>query len=221
MAQHSSGAAITIQRVNAQQPGRLELVSEAVGDDGRIADLYSAYHDGVSPALAWTGMPDAQSFVLVVEDPDAPTERPFLHWALWNIPGLLESLPAGIRNAPTLDELDGMVQGRNSANRFGYMGPKPPPGDGPHRYHFQLFALDLSLDLPPSAPLEALVERLKAHTIASAELVGTYEQGDRQPAASRPSERSFASGEDRGGLDTDDPDRHAPHDEDGVVRPEA
>ena len=222
MAQHSSGAPIAIQRVTPQQAGRLELACEAIGADGAIADLYSAYHDNVSPPLAWTGLPDAETFALILEGPDAPTERPFLHWMVWNIPGTLQALPAGLPGDPALKAFGSLIQGRNSLGQFGYMGPKPPPGDGPHRYHLQLFALDLTLDLKPSASLDELVEVLQANTIASAELVGTYAESDGVQPVAEPSQRSFATGDaGRGGLDEDDADRHAPHDDEGVVRPGA
>ena len=44
-----------------------------------------------------------------------------------------------------------------------------------HRYHFQLFAMDKRLPMPPDTPLPELLNALKADTIASAELVATYE----------------------------------------------
>jgi Raf kinase inhibitor-like YbhB/YbcL family protein len=178
MAQHhpsSSGEQITIQRVHSRQLGRLRLASPAIGYVGRIHDVYSGYYDNISPVLEWTGMPDAETFAVIVEDPDAPTERPALHWVIWNIPGTLEALPGALRRAPKLGELGGAVQGRNYNGEFGYMGPKPPRDDPPHHYHFQLFALDQRLTLPPDTPLEALVHVLKAHVIADAELIGTYQ----------------------------------------------
>jgi phosphatidylethanolamine-binding protein (PEBP) family uncharacterized protein len=70
---------LTIERVQPQQPGRLILASPAIGDDGRIDDVYSGYHDNLAPALEWTSMPDAETFALVVEDPDAPLDHPVLH----------------------------------------------------------------------------------------------------------------------------------------------
>jgi Raf kinase inhibitor-like YbhB/YbcL family protein len=213
MSQHSSGGAIAIQKVQPREPGRMALASDAIDDEGRIAAAHSAYGDNRSPALQWTAMPEAESFVLIVEDPDAPSEGPVLHWVVWNIPGTLDALPSGIRHAPVVEELGGMAQGHNQHGQPGYMGPKPPADDGPHRYHFQLFALNRLLPLPPSTPLEELINALKGNTIASAELVGTYEcvQDLQAPAAGDP--------HGRGGLDADDADRHAPHDEDGVVRP--
>jgi Raf kinase inhibitor-like YbhB/YbcL family protein len=221
MSRHSSGEAITIQRVLPREPGRLALASEAIGEDGRIEDGYSAYGDDRSPALQWTAMPDAESFVLIVEDPDAPLDKPVLHWAIWNIPGTFDALPSGIRNAPVVDEFGGMAQGKNQHGQNGYMGPRPPADDGPHRYHFQLFALDRRLGLQPGAPLEALVNELKGSTIASAELVGTYECVQDLAAPVAGEGRVFGDGHGRGGLDEDDVDRHAPHDDEGVVRPEA
>lgn len=232
MAQRSSGEVLVIQRVQPREPGRLTLTSEAIGLDGRIGDAYSAYHDNMSPPLMWTGMPDAETYALVVEDPDAPTERPFLHWVIWNIPGKLEGLPGGLPQDARLDGPEGLagaVQGLNGRGQPGYMGPRPPAGDGPHRYHFQLFALGMRLDLSETAPLEELVQVLKGNTIASCELIGTYAQ---DTLSDRPSEartgsygveqRSFTEAEinaGRAGLDEDDVDRHAPHDPDGVVRP--
>lgn len=220
MAKHSSGDLIAIQRVQPREPGRLTLVSEAIGEDGRIGDAYSSYHDDLSPPLVWTGMPDAESFALIVEDPDAPMDKPVVHWVMWNIPGALEGLPSSIRPETRVEAYGGMIQGLNTRGKPGYMGPRPPPGDGPHHYHFQLFALDTRLDLPPNAPFEELVQVLKAHTIAACDMVGLYEENPDPltPAQSQQEPRSFlGEAGDRGGLDADDVDQHAPHDSQGVV----
>ena len=72
MAENSSGEPLVIQRVRPREAGRLALASEAVGLDGAIGDAYSAYHDNMSPPLMWTGMPEAETYALVLEDPDAP-----------------------------------------------------------------------------------------------------------------------------------------------------
>jgi Raf kinase inhibitor-like YbhB/YbcL family protein len=224
MAQNSSGEPLVIQRVRPREAGRLTLTSEAIGLDERIGDAYAAYHDNMSPPMMWTGMPEAETYALILEDPDAPTERPFLHWVMWNIPGKLKGLPVDVPKDAELEGpcLDHAVQGLNGRGQPGYMGPRPPAGDGPHRYHFQLFALGMRLYLPPTAPLEELVQMLKGNTIAACELVGTYE---RDALGGLPSQepRTFTEAElhaGRGGLDEDDIDRHAPHDVDGAVRPD-
>ncbi|HRN30391.1 MAG TPA: YbhB/YbcL family Raf kinase inhibitor-like protein, partial [Terrimesophilobacter sp.] len=47
-----------------------------------------------SPALNWEGAPaSAESFVLTMFDPDAPTSSGWWHWAVSNIPANVTSLP--------------------------------------------------------------------------------------------------------------------------------
>jgi Raf kinase inhibitor-like YbhB/YbcL family protein len=184
---HSSGERITIQKVRPNEPARLVVRSAGVEAGGRIADLHSAYADNVSPALSWTNLAEADTYALVVEDPDAPMPEAFLHWVMWNIPGTASGLPQGITARELPPELKGAVQGRNSAGRTGYMGPRPPAGHGVHRYHFQVFALDGRLPDDPGLPFGELTDMLKAHTLAFGELVGTYERPEapEAPTANR------------------------------------
>jgi hypothetical protein len=44
-----------------------------------------------------------------------------------------------------------ITSSRNSRNTIGYFGPQPPVGDQPHRYTFQVLALDTLLDFPAGA----------------------------------------------------------------------
>jgi Raf kinase inhibitor-like YbhB/YbcL family protein len=94
---------------------------------------------------------------------------------IWNIPGDLTSLAPGLPPRPRLDHPKGAVQGRNAKGGFGYFGPRPPPGHGPHHYHFELFALDKLLPMGPDTPLPELLNALKGNTIAKADLVALYE----------------------------------------------
>lgn len=210
-AERHSGAALTLQKVRPFEAGRLALSSDALDADGWIDDRYSAWFDDLVPPLAWTRVLEAESFVLVVEDPDAPTHSPFIHWMLWNIPGGADHLPAGLSRTAHPQELPGAVQGRNSAGTFGWHGARPPQDDGPHHYHFQLFALTTVLPhLGPETSLEELTTALKGATLTCAELVGRYERRD-------PLGASTVRADARGGLDEDDVDRHAPHTPTGEV----
>jgi hypothetical protein len=113
----------------------------------------------------------------MIDDPDAPDpkapKRVWVHWILYNLPpdsrGLAEnSDKAGI---PA-----GASQGLTDAKKTAYSGPCPPIGR--HRYFHKLYALDTALDLaqPTKAELEAA---MRGHVLAQAELIGTYQKGDR------------------------------------------
>ena len=171
-----SGESITIDRIEpyGERTG-IEVLTTAQNEEGRLADAHSAYHDNISPPLSWSPVAEAISYALIVEDPDAPREKPFVHWMIWNIPGDVQALDAGVAARPLADRPGGAVQGKNDMGGYGYFGPKPPPGHGEHRYYFQLFALDRRLDMGPDTPLEELVNALKGASLAEGRLVATYE----------------------------------------------
>ncbi|MDB5419558.1 MAG: phospholipid-binding protein [Phenylobacterium sp.] len=179
MPEHS-GEAITILKVDPILPTVITVTSSAQGPDGRLADSYSAYHDNLSPPLRWSDVPDVKAWALIVEDPDAPQDLPFLHWMIWNIEGGVRALPQGLPNTPRLMTPQGAIQGRNDMGGHGWFGPRPPPGHGVHHYYFQVFALDDVLAMDEHTPLNELLNALKGHTIAKGEMVATYEAPTRQ-----------------------------------------
>ncbi|HEY3018276.1 MAG TPA: YbhB/YbcL family Raf kinase inhibitor-like protein, partial [Gaiellaceae bacterium] len=67
-------------------------------------------------------------------------------------------------------------EGRNDFGTSGYRGPCPPPGHGPHRYHFSLYALDADLELGSGASKAELAQAIEGHVLTTAELVGTFER---------------------------------------------
>jgi len=218
---HQTGSTLTIQRVQPYEHRGIAVTSSAINADGYIDDRYSAYFDDRVPGLSWSAVIEARSYVLIVEDPDAPLDQPFVHWLVWNIPGQATEIPAGLSRTEQPTELAGAVQGLNSGGTVGWHGTKPPEGHGVHHYHFQLFALTDPLDLPPKTTLNELVDVLKGQAIASGEVIGLYEREAADDAAA-PNEPAHGAARDaelgRGGLDSDDVDRHAPHDPDGGVK---
>jgi len=154
----------------------MTLTSPAFTQGKAIPAKYTGDGQDVSPALAWAPVPEsAASFALVCRDPDAPSGT-FIHWVVYNIPPAKEGL-AGLPEAlPKADKLtNGTIQGRNDFGRFGYNGPKPPPGK-PHRYFFDLFALDTMLPVEPEVSAARLQAMMTGHVIATAELMGTYQR---------------------------------------------
>jgi Raf kinase inhibitor-like YbhB/YbcL family protein len=170
-----SGESIAIMRVEAQTDADLLVICPVQGADGRLPDRHSAYHDNISPPLRWSGAPDAKAWAIIVEDPDAPQDEPFVHWMIWNIAGELNAIPEGLGNAPSTVSPQGAIQGRNGMGGYGWFGPRPPAGHGVHRYYFQVFALSDVIAMGPDTPREELLNALKAHTLAKGEMMATYE----------------------------------------------
>ena len=124
-----------------------------------------------------SGIPeDATTLALVVDDPDAPREDPFVHWLLWNVAVDRRTIPEGIPQGDTVDVLGGARQGTNSAGQVGYVGPCPPTDDGAHTYRFDLLALDTRLDVEAGANRTALESGTKGHVLASARLTGEFDR---------------------------------------------
>jgi Raf kinase inhibitor-like YbhB/YbcL family protein len=166
------GVPLALQRLAA--PAELRVFAPTAKD--RIARRHSEYYEGISPRIAWTAVKGARSYAIIMEDPDAKPITPFVHWLAWNIPATHRHLPEGLQEHPRLTDPKGMLQGRTSRGNVGYFGPRPPVGDPPHRYHFQVFALDRELDVPFGAEREELIAAMQGHVIAAGELVGTYQQ---------------------------------------------
>lgn len=149
----------------------MKLTSSAFTAGARIPARYTCDDADISPPLAWNAPPaGTRSFALLMDDPDAPGGRPWVHWVIFNLPADTEALPEFIATNPELP--DGSRQGHNSWGRVGYGGPCPPQGS--HRYVFKLYALDAFLDLPPGATKAQVLAALKPHILAQAELIGTY-----------------------------------------------
>ncbi len=175
----SGGAPATAPKT---APGRkepamsLRLTSPAFGHLGEIPKRHTCAGEDVSPPLAWTGAPaGTKSFVLVVDDPDAPDPAApkvvWVHWVLYDLPASATSLAGGLTAAHLPP---GAREGLNDWKRPGWRGPCPPAGR--HRYFHKLYALDIVLpDL--HRPTKAALEKAFAgHVLARAELIGTYQR---------------------------------------------
>src|SRR5947209_1211115 len=130
----------------------LHVSSSAFESEGAIPKEYTADGRDVSPPLKWTAGPDqTQQFVIIVEDPDAKAEMPPVHWLVYGLPGSARALPAGASSATDQRTAAGVpfTEGKNYKSLNSYVGPEPAPGDKPHHYAFQIFALDQNFTLPP------------------------------------------------------------------------
>ena len=144
------------------------LQAKGFDEGGLIPKRFTCDGDDASPALQWSDAPkEAHSFVLIVDDPDAPAGT-WNHWLLWDIPGHVHAIAEGFR--------PGQIgsSGKNDFGRPGYGGPCPPKGP-PHRYYFRLFAIDRpALGLPPGSKRADLDRALQGRVLAQAEYMGKY-----------------------------------------------
>jgi Raf kinase inhibitor-like YbhB/YbcL family protein len=157
-------------------PGaQLEVRSTAFSAGATIPTQFTGDGEDVSPELSWTGVPPAaKELALIMDDPDAPSPQPWVHWVMYKIPAATAELPQAEPKADKVDSPAGAVQGKNSWGGVGYRGPAPPKGHGTHHYHFKLYALDAPLDVPPGADKAALEKAMSGHVLAQGEVVGTY-----------------------------------------------
>jgi Raf kinase inhibitor-like YbhB/YbcL family protein len=152
------------------------LSSPAFVPNGSIPSKYTCEGADVSPPLTWSGAPsDAKTWVLIVDDPDAPDpakpQRVYVHWVIYNIPVSVTRL---VEDAAKTGLPEGAKHGTNDWGKQTYGGPCPPIGR--HRYFFKLYALDTVLEgmrNPTKAELEKAMEE---HLVGNAEFVGTYEK---------------------------------------------
>ncbi|MBU2935616.1 MULTISPECIES: YbhB/YbcL family Raf kinase inhibitor-like protein [Pacificibacter] len=128
------------------------LTSPAIADGGDLpADMKCSRDggDGLSPPLAWSGMPEGTESLAVimqhyprgrVEGVDAPSQ----YWLLWNIPPETTDLPRG--NPASLGD-----EGADKDGRFtGYTPPCSPAG-ARHEYKITAYALSTPPETLPAS----------------------------------------------------------------------
>lgn len=158
------------RRDHNRSVAQIQLTSPAFETAAFIPAEFTCDGTDRSPELKWETAPETtQSWVLIVEDPDAP-DKTFVHWVIYDLPPNLQGLAAAIPTQPFLNS--GGVQGKNDFGQYGYQGPCPPSGT--HQYFFRLYAVDKLLDLPPGTSAETVRAAIQGHVVAQAELMGRY-----------------------------------------------
>ena len=177
---------IAWHRPNLQGPETLAVTSPQFSESSPIPREHVSERIGgsnLSPGLVWAEPPGGSTWLLVVvEDPDVPLGKPFVHCLALIDPARLDtpySLEPGALSSG--DVARGVTVLRSTIGQ-GYQGPQPPKGRGPHRYVFQTFAL---AGTPPADASGAQLERAKprdvlasisAPVLARGRLVGIYER---------------------------------------------
>ncbi len=126
--------------------------------------------EDISPRIFLQGVKGA-CLCLIMDDPDAPAGL-YTHWIAWNI-DLVTEIPENVPKQAVVDIHIHMIQGRNTANRVGYMGPCPPRGK-PHRYFIHVFALESGLSIPPGSSRSNLEKAMQGRILQTGETMATY-----------------------------------------------
>ena len=137
---------IVYAREDLAAPETMTVTSDVFVHEAAIPARHTEDGAKVSPPLRFTGVPaGARSLALVVEDADSPTPSPLVHALVWDIPA--EEYTGFQEAALDADAMPttraGASLGKNSFFGTGWLPPDPPTGHGPHRYCFQVFALNV------------------------------------------------------------------------------
>lgn len=147
----------------------LKILSTAFENESSIPSKYTCTGKDISPPLSWKDEPpNTKSFVLIVDDPDAPVGN-WDHWIVFNLPNSTHELTENFTTLPSH-----ALYGKNSWGKSAYGGPCPPSGE--HRYYFKLYALDTVLNLPAGASKSQIESAMKGHILAEAKLMGRYKK---------------------------------------------
>ena len=167
-AHHANGQPNGAAAVDSDTLTKLNLISDSFKDGQPIPKDFTCDGTDRRPVIRWGAPPEGtKSFALVIDDPDAPSGT-FRHWGVVDIPASARSIGDGKRIGTEVT---------NDFGKPGYGGPCPPPGHGPHHYHFKLFALDTeTLGLSADSKVADVENAARQHAIAQGELVGTYER---------------------------------------------
>ena len=169
------------QRAGGPPAPAMTLTTTAWADGDPIPVKYTQAGEQVSPPLTWTNTPPGtQSFVLHFHDPDVARNRTTddqVHWLVWNIPATATGLPENVPKG--LDLPDGSRQ--TSATGPGvYRGPGAPATGPQHHYTFEIYALDIKLDVPHGADAfetrTNVMKAMQGHVLGKAVYVGLFKR---------------------------------------------
>ena len=142
-------------------------------DFDKFPDKYTCNGEDISPRVRFSRI-RARSLALFMEARISP-EKIFTHWLIWNI-GPMPEIPEGIPREAVIRSPMSAVQGTNDFGKIGYNGPCPLQGKG-QIYYFNVYGLDILLDIPPGSGIKALREAMHGHMVQyGGEAIATYQR---------------------------------------------
>lgn len=136
--------------------------------------------EGTSPALSWANPPaGTRSYVINMRDLDVARNRTTedqAHWVVWNLPATTTGLPEGVPRGS--QRPDGSYQ--ISVTGPVYRGPGAAASGPLHHYIFELYALDVTLDVRPSGDAfetrASVMQAMQGHVLSKAVYGGLFKR---------------------------------------------
>jgi phosphatidylethanolamine-binding protein (PEBP) family uncharacterized protein len=161
-------------------PVTIDVASPEFATATTMPRAYRGTH-ALLPPLRWSGLPaGTEELVLIVEDADVPFPAPLVHAIAYAMTPAKDGLAAGeiptIGRGKIAQRLSGISLGKAAGFAPGYLPVTPIPGHGPHRYVYQLFALDRRLPLLARPPLRReLLPLMVGRVLARGSTIGLAE----------------------------------------------
>ncbi len=180
----AQSAQAQVTSVTSTRPTPMALTTSAWADGAQIPVRHTQVGEQVSPEFKWTNVPAGTvTFVVNMLDPDVAIQRGTEtqpHWIFWNIPGTATGLPEGVKVGAELPDGSRQI----SASGPQYRGPGAAANGPLHHYTFEVYALDVKLDVVASsnaqlvpAALEtraAVMKAMQGHVLGKAVYVGLF-----------------------------------------------
>jgi Raf kinase inhibitor-like YbhB/YbcL family protein len=162
----------------------MTLTVAGFADGGEIPVKFSqaapgvAPGEGTSPAITWANAPaGVASFVLHMHDLDVvhdKTTEDQVHWVVWNIPATATGLPEGVPKGAQLPDGSRQI----SVSGPFYRGPGAAANGPRHHYMFEIYALDMKLDVQPVGDAwdtrAAVLRAMQGHILSKAVYGGLF-----------------------------------------------
>lgn len=152
----------------ASTSASLQFSVEGVTGGSNVPVEFTCDGANETPAVTIESVPESiEELALIVDDPDAPTASPFVHWVVYGI---------GPDTTVVDDGDTGLTYGLNDAGTDAWFGPCPPPDDGLHTYRWRLVGLSAPTGLEPGADGRALEAAIADTVVADSLLIASYER---------------------------------------------
>jgi Raf kinase inhibitor-like YbhB/YbcL family protein len=146
---------------------QVTVTSNAFTEGGTVPIDFTCDGKDSSPEISWSSPPPGtKSITIVVDDPDAPGGT-FTHFLAYGISPDVHELKAGA-DLSTLARI-----GKNDFGAVRYNGPCPPKQEA-HLYRFQIFALDVALNLAEAAPRADVDAAMSGHVLGRGMLTAQF-----------------------------------------------